>query len=328
MAKTMAEFVQTHNGKSYDLDGAYGAQCVDGFNEYIRWGNGHGRIGGNAWPIGAGWQSNGLSSFCVQVSFSEIKDGDICFWSVYSPPYGHVAMYYQGKYFGENQGTDGSGGPFNLMGLVAPQLILRPNFINSLGWVIPAEQRWLNQDEMNNNAKCLYGYLNKVHGWSLNACCGVLGNATMESRINPNMEEVGGGGGYGLVQWTPGSICKDYLNSRGAKLADYGNCECDLIATGSGWYSTNKYPLSFSEFTRSNSDPGYLALAYLANFERPFDPNQPVRGTQAQNWYNYLKDWTPVKPSGLASDIATSNKVCLETVMGIITKAYIVSNVS
>ncbi len=325
MAKTMDEFVRTHNGRSYDLDGAFGAQCVDGLNEYIRWGNGHGRIGGNAWSIGDSWRSNGLADVCTQVS--NPKDGDICFWIVYSPPYMHVAMYYKGKYFGENQGTNGSGGPFNLMSLVAPQLILRPNFITpSLAWVIPSENRGLSTSEMQNNAKCLYGYLYKTHGWSLNACCGVLGNAQSESTINPNMTEIGGGGGFGVVQWTPGAICLNYLNSRNAKLSDYGNMECDLIASGSGYYLTSSYKLSFQEFIHSKQSPSYLAEAFLANFERPLNPNQPIRGNQATSWYNYLKNWTPEVPDG-ANGGGTNfvNKLQLTLVNGIVQKAMIVT---
>ena len=33
--------------------------------------------------------------------------------------YGHVAMYYNGKYFGQNQGSSGGtyGGPFNLLAI-------------------------------------------------------------------------------------------------------------------------------------------------------------------------------------------------------------------
>lgn len=325
MAK-MSDFVSSHIGKSYDIDGAYGAQCVDGFNEYIRWG-GHSVITrGNAWDIGNGWKSNGLSSYCTQVAFSNIRDGDICFWSIYSPPYGHVSMYYQGKYFGQNQGTTGNGGPFNLMSLAQPQLVLRPNFITTLSWVIPSTNRALTTSEMQNNAKCFYGYMNKVHGWSLNACAGVLGNCQVESSINPNRHEIGGGSGFGLVQWTPGSKCTNYLNSRGASLSDYGNMECDLIATGSGWYSTNTYPITWSNFIHSSQSANYLALAFLANFERPANSNQPIRGTYATNWYNYLSSWAPEAPDGATgSGTSYSNKLQLELVNGFIKNATIVS---
>ena len=115
------------------MDGAYGAQCVDGFNCYIVWG-GHSQIRGNAWDIGSGWQSNGLSDYCKNVTGQQYKNGDICFWvpSAVSNDYGHVAMYYNGSYFGENQGegSGANGKAFNLIsGLASPSLVLRPDFV-------------------------------------------------------------------------------------------------------------------------------------------------------------------------------------------------------
>lgn len=134
MAKNFEDFVSKYNGTWNDVDGAYGAQCVDGFNVYVMWG-GHSRISGNAWDIGSGWQSNGLSSYCKNVTGQQYKNGDICFWDgtqFEGNPYGHVSMYYNGQYFGQNQG-DGANGTtgkaFNIMGLVAPRLVLRPNFV-------------------------------------------------------------------------------------------------------------------------------------------------------------------------------------------------------
>lgn len=320
MVGKMADFVSSHNGHWYGS-----GQCYAGTEEYLSWGLGTTvRVPGyaTAWQWGNAWRSTVLGQCCKEVS--EPKDGDIFFWN------NHTCMSYQGKYFGQNQGTDGNGGVFNLMALPwhSPQIILRPNFISNLYWVIPETNRNLSQEEMNNNAKCLYGYLNKVHGWSLQACCGVLGNATLESTINPNMTEYGGGGGYGLVQWTPGSICKSYLNARGAKLEDYGNMECDLINTGNNWYPTKSYSMSFDEFKRSTADPGYLAIAFLANFERPLNPNQPVRGTHAKNWFNYLKDWTPEIPCGASGQLDGAtyvNKLQLELINGFVKRACVVS---
>nr|DAQ05978.1 MAG TPA: Morphogenesis protein 1 wall, phi29, hydrolase, infection [Caudoviricetes sp.] len=38
-------------------------------------------------------------------------------------------------------------------------------------------------------------------------------------------------------------------------------------------------------------------MAFLANYERPLDPNQPSRGTQAQEWYEFLGGIIPPTPS-------------------------------
>lgn len=317
MAKRIDDFVSSHVGRWYGS-----GQCYAGTEEYLSWGldtrvtvPGY----GTAWAWGCNWQSTVLASCCTQVS--EPVDGDIIFWD------NHTCIYYQGKCFGQNQGTNGAGGVFNLINVVIPaqHIYLRPNFISHLGWIIPSENRGLSQSEMENNAKCLYGYLHNIHGFTLQACCGILGNAQGESSINPNRSEIGGTG-YGLVQWTPGSRCTSYLNSRGASLEDYGNMECDLIAIGDGWISSKSYPMTWAAYINSTESPGYLAMVYLANLERPASMNNPalqIRSTWANNWYNYLCNWEPETPAGVTRDgIQYRNVVTLETVLGIVHQMY------
>lgn len=318
MTKNIKDFVSSHNGKTYGS-----GQCYAGAEEYLSWGldrtvtvPGY----GTAWAWGQAWQSTILGSCCKLVS--DRQDGDILFWN------NHVCISYQGQCFGQNQGTNGSGGPFNLMYVgITPQIILRPNFISNLSWVVPTENRGLSQAEMENNAKCLYGYLHNVWGWSLNACAGVLGNCQVESSINPNRSEIGGTG-YGLVQWTPGTTCKQYLETRQLTFPDdYGNGQCDLINTGSGYYATTNYKISFDAFKTSTADPSYLALAFLANFERPANSNQPIRGTYANNWYNYLVNWEPETPNGangIGDTLAYVQKFQLELINGLVKSASIV----
>ena len=60
------------------------------------------------------------------------------------------------------------------------------------------------------------------------------------------------------------------------------------------WIATSTYNYSFREFTQSTDTPYNLALAFLANYERPADPNQPARGTQAEYWYEFLGGLTPI----------------------------------
>lgn len=59
------------------------------------------------------------------------------------------------------------------------------------------------------------------------------------------------------------------------------------------WIATSRYNYSFNAFTRSTDTPYNLAMAFIANYERPAEPNQPIRGTQAQAWYEYLDDDIP-----------------------------------
>lgn len=183
---------------------------------------------------------------------------------------------------------------------------------SSLSWVITNSSlkepsRPLTDEEMKNNAKCFYGTMNILYGWTLNACCGVLGNAQSESTISPcrwqNDTPYGkpvDSMGYGLVQWTPYTKILDWLAENKFLIENFGDGECARmnweVATGAQWIATSAYPESFKEFTKSKKNPYDLAIEFLANYERPLNPNQPIRGTQAKKWYEYLKDWTPVLP--------------------------------
>lgn len=183
---------------------------------------------------------------------------------------------------------------------------------DTLQWVITntsltEPSRPLTDEEMKNNAKCFYGTMNILYGWTLNACCGVLGNMQSESTISPcrwqNDTPYGTpteSQGYGLVQWTPYTKVLDWLAQNGFTIDNFGYGECSRmnyeVATNTQWIATSAYPESFKDFTQSTGKPYDLAIEFLANYERPLNPNQPIRGTQAEEWYQYLKDWKPVLP--------------------------------
>lgn len=157
---------------------------------------------------------------------------------------------------------------------------------------------WISKDgpltieEMKTNASNIWEFF-KTEGWTLNAVCAMLGNMQSESSINPSRwenDDVGNmDDGFGLVQWTP---ARNYIDWAGSNYKD-GNRQCERIIyeleNGIQWYATPEYDLTFSEFSKSTATPRYLAMAFINNYERPFDSNQPIRGDQAEFWYNYLK---------------------------------------
>ena len=149
---------------------------------------------------------------------------------------------------------------------------------------------WLTQEEMQNNAVLLWSYF-KAQGWTLNAVAAMLGNMQSESTINPGIWE---GldpfvGGYGLVQWTPYTKYSDWA---GSGWEDNGPKECERIVweleNGVQWYPTEKYPMTFEEFSKSTDPVGVLAQAFLYNYDRPADIDQPWRSTQAEYWFEFL----------------------------------------
>lgn len=131
MAQPFSVFVNTYNGTSHDVDGAYGAQCWDGYAFYMQWLGypyAHCTASGGAKDIWDLRASNGMLNSCNVVSSPQ--NGDIAVWgSNMGGGYGHVAMYYNGMYFGQNQGSSGgtNGGPFNLLSIgTAPLGYFRP----------------------------------------------------------------------------------------------------------------------------------------------------------------------------------------------------------
>ena len=64
----------------------------------------------------------------------------------------------------------------------------------------------------------------KDKNYTDSATAGALGSFVMESSFVSGQSQVGGGGGYGLNQWTP----RDNLYVQGAKLG-YSRSECDTL---------------------------------------------------------------------------------------------------
>ena len=153
--------------------------------------------------------------------------------------------------------------------------------------------RFLTQAEMETNARYIYNYLGS-RGWSVNAIAGMLGNMQTESSINPGIWEglnAGEGPGFGLVQWTPYTKYTGWCADRGLDPSHMDSALQRIeweLANGEQYYPTDSYPETFAEFKVSGKSPAYLAMAFLANYERPADPIQPARGEQAQAWWDFL----------------------------------------
>lgn len=163
------------------------------------------------------------------------------------------------------------------------------------GWI--TGNYYLNQTQMENNATLIWAYF-KAKGWSMNGVAGMLGNMQTESTINPGIwqdlipdrENMG----YGLVQWTPMTKYRDWA---GTYWANNGPLQCDRIIweleNGEQWIKTSTYPITFAEFSVSTDNPYNLGMAFLYNYERPGDLDQPNRGRQAQEWFDYLGGVVP-----------------------------------
>lgn len=172
-------------------------------------------------------------------------------------------------------------------------------------WFIPGDinnTRPLTEEESKKNWLAFWQFF-KAKGWTANAVSGILGNSYYESTVNPNRWEGDipfaqpvASRGYGLVQWTPWTKIIDWLKEKGyyPDVSKFGVGECERIQwemeNNQQWIATATYPESFRNFSVSTKDPYTLAIEFLANYERPADPNQPQRGDKAREIYDFIKD--------------------------------------
>ena len=135
----------------------------------------------------------------------------------------------------------------------------------------------------------------KGKGWSKNSICGLLGNIEVETAytFNPDINAYNGDGGYGLLQWTPGSKLKDWADSNGLNFRTI-NTQCQRIIyeynNGLQYYTSSYCALTFSQYIRSTSPPDNLAECFMHNYERPNlkYANIPTRRQKAIEWCQYF----------------------------------------
>lgn len=153
---------------------------------------------------------------------------------------------------------------------------------------------YLEVEEMKDNAQYIYDKLFAL-GWTPNAICGVLGNMQSESTMNPglweSLDEFNMERGFGLVQWTPATNFTEWATANGL---DWYSIDSQIARikyeydTHIEFYPTTLYPMTFEEFIHSTDSPNNLALIFLKNYERPLNQDQPIRGTNANYWWNTL----------------------------------------
>ena len=113
---TPTAFVKAVNGKGFNE--GWGYQCVAGFKEF-QYSLAGTYVNAGGCAKNYAYSHTGLESigFKWHGGTTGIQNGDWCIWT--SGEFGHVAMYYNGLFFGQNQGASSGtvGTPFNLMKL-------------------------------------------------------------------------------------------------------------------------------------------------------------------------------------------------------------------
>lgn len=173
---------------------------------------------------------------------------------------------------------------------------------------------------MENNASIIREFFSGK-GWSINAISAILGNMERESGINParwqNDDVNNLSGGFGLVQWTPATKIIDWIASVYGDNYTNGDYQLERIQyeleNGLQYAPTKDFKETFSEWAASNKNPGYLAAAFLCNYERAADTGwnaQMKRAKMARQWHIFLTGSDPGGwiPSGLLIIIKKSKE--------------------
>lgn len=177
---------------------------------------------------------------------------------------------------------------------------------------------YMTQEQMEVNATWVYNYFHE-RGWTDNAIAGILGNLQAESNINPGLWEgrtywpdtTTKRKGYGLTQWTPWTNITNWLDEKGYSWTHISH-QCERIAgemetpgNYDQYYSTNEWPISGPEFTKSTDTPYNLACVFARNYERSAavleggeakEKVYKARGANADKWYEYITGITPTPP--------------------------------
>lgn len=173
---------------------------------------------------------------------------------------------------------------------------------------------WLTNEQMQHNALYIYAsFLSK--GWHIATIAGVLGNLEHESTINSGTWEqlddnypcyvsypwnANSPAGAGLVGWTPAcDRLVPWSQTAGVHWSDldFQLDELDHEFTynldgnnSAVWFGAATQGMTAYEFkTNARNMNAYdLAVAFLGGYERPYDPQNSVRGAAGEKWYLYL----------------------------------------
>lgn len=132
------------------------------------------------------------------------------------------------------------------------------------------------------NAAIIRDYFFNVHGWTIQAIAGLLGNADLESSLNPWIWQTGSypddwettGRGFGLTQWTPGRV---YLNWAGGGAYQFGHWSRQLECWGEEFLH-NPYDLNMWLKWSHEVPEGYPSEIFQITYRQYANAYDPITG--------------------------------------------------
>jgi hypothetical protein len=124
------------------------------------------------------------------------------------------------------------------------------------------------------NAKTVFEYFTESnfqpatgkHNYSPAQAAGIVGNFWVESKVNPTEEQVGGGGGYGIAQFTPPTAMRAWVTANGEDPNSLQG-QLDYVA-----YQLNNTETAARDALTATSTPQDAADKFETQYERPQDP--------------------------------------------------------
>lgn len=154
----------------------------------------------------------------------------------------------------------------------------------------------------------------RANGFSAEAAAGVMGNMYAESNCTPNIEEYGGGGGFGLCQWTA-SRRTDLVNWCANNGYDYKSLEGQLNFM---LYEVETYNMTYIKTISSVEE---ATRVFLTDFERAGIVRWSVRINAANDYYSRWKDYTTI-PTASAGGGTVSDGSVSASQQSLINAAY------
>lgn len=167
--------------------------------------------------------------------------------------------------------------------------------------------RYLSQSQMQNNALIIRDWIFHNDTYSDKSLAALLGNMQQESTINPGIWQslkpgAAGGGGWGLVQWTPWTNFTTWAANNGY-ASDDGYAQLiwirDMTIPFGQWIQTSAYPISFHNWKENDTHSvTWLTRAFCRNFERGVEGNRVKYANEWADWLGTDPDEpdTPVDP--------------------------------
>lgn len=189
-----------------------------------------------------------------------------------------------------------------------------------MAWI--SDDRYLTQSEMENNANIIINYY-RGQGLDDRTIAAILGNMQAESTLSPGLNERGGGGGYGLVQWTPKQDLIDACNYLNLSPYTSGDVQIQVVIEEiigdqsiRQWYTSQGFISNYynsgatsdmigitgNDFLHNTMgwNPDKLAVMFMAGYERPsYNPlinHYQNRQQYALDWFTYMGGVVPPTP--------------------------------